>query len=134
MLIFKVLKKVYSKIFPTKKLDKLVCEENPDKASEIIYDKLVSNEPCMIGRFGSTELNMIINYLGIIDSKNSVWRFLNGESQPWWWEKNRMLQMQNWSGFFPPTEKKIENCKEHSALVKQNFIKASYVCFMTFIL
>lgn len=110
--ILKLLKRIYSKIFPTKKLDKLVCEENPDKASEIIYDKLVSNEPCMIGRFGSTELNMIINYLGIIDSKNSVWRYLNGESQPWWWEKNRMLQMQNWSGFFPPTEKKIETfCK-----------------------
>lgn len=110
--ILKLLKRIYSKIFPTKKLDKLVCEENPDKASEIIYDKLVSNEPCMIARFGAFELNTVVNYLGIIHEKKSAWKYIKGDGLSWWWNKKLFYHMSNNAGFFTPTEEKIETfCK-----------------------
>jgi hypothetical protein len=35
-------------------------------------------------------------------------KYVKGETPPWWWEKSIILQMQNWSGFFPPEIDKIE--------------------------
>jgi len=35
-------------------------------------------------------------------------KYIKGESLAWWWNDSTMEQMQRWSGFFPPTEVKIE--------------------------
>lgn len=104
----KVLRKLYSKIFGNYKLTILPKEEDPDKASEIIYDLLSSDKPCMIARFGSTELSALVNYLGVNSKKHSVISYIRGMQPEWWWNKNIMNQMQQWSGFFPPTPENMQ--------------------------
>lgn len=61
----------------------------------------------MIGRLGSTELGTLQNYLGIRDSRKQYFKYISGNCEQWWWNKNLMQQMQNWSGFFPPDEKHL---------------------------
>ena len=87
-------------------------EEDPNKASEMISSLLSSDSPCMIARFGSTELSAIVNYLGVNSKKHSVLKFIKGEQPEWWWNKNIMKQMQEWSGFFPPTPENMQKFGE----------------------
>jgi len=103
----KILRKLYFKI--TNKQKSLpICIKDEDNASTLIYEKLISNEPLMIARFGSTELINITNYISIKNPKyHNPLMFVKGETPPWWWQENVMLQLQNWSGFFPPTKEKI---------------------------
>lgn len=108
----KTLRKIYSKLFVSYKLPILEREEDPNKASEMISSLLSSDSPCMIARFGSTELSAIVNYLGVNSKKHSVLKFIKGEQPEWWWNKNIMKQMQEWSGFFPPTPENMQKFGE----------------------
>lgn len=105
--LLKALRKAYARCLGGYKLPPLQRETNPDKVSEMIYNLLTDDKPCMIARFGSTELSAIVNYLGVINPEHSAWKFIKGEHQEWWWNKNIMNQMQQWSGFFPPTEEML---------------------------
>lgn len=136
--VLKVLRKLYAKAFGGYQLPPLERVEDPNKASEMIYNLLVSDKPCMIARFGSTEMSAIINYLGIISKNHSVLNFIKGKQPEWWWNKNIMRQMQQWSGFFPPTpenmqkfgELMLEDAKEVDILgswLKQEFLLNSYM-------
>ncbi len=62
----------------------------------------------MIARFGSTELETLVNYLGVKQQDKNIWNYIKGHRLPWWWNHNILNQMQMWSGFFPPTIEKIE--------------------------
>lgn len=104
----KVLRKLYAKTFGSYKLPALQREEDPNKASEKIHDLLSSNKPCMIARFGSTEMLALVNYLGVNSKKHSILNYIKGEQPEWWWNKNVMNQMQQWSGFFPPTPENMQ--------------------------
>ena len=76
-------------------------------SSDMIYDLLVSDKPCMIARYGSTELYCLSNYLGIRQGwKNSI-RFIQGRAEPWWWAPERVYNMRDFSGFFPIDEPSI---------------------------
>lgn len=108
----KVLRKLYAKIFGSYKLPSLQREEDPDKISGMIYELLASDRPCMIARFGSTELTAIVNYLGVISPSHSILKYIQGQSPEWWWNKNIMNQMQQWSGFFPPTSDNMQRFGE----------------------
>lgn len=128
ILILKSLRKIYSKIFPLKKIENFSCEKNPDKASEIIYQQLISDEPCMIARFGAFELNTVVNYLGIMNEKKSVWKYIKGDDLPWWWNKKLFYHMTNNAGFFPTTEEKIETfCKLILEDIKQLDVLGSWL-------
>ena len=107
-LILKLLRKLYGKVLGVKPLPIPDCEQDPDKAAQIIYNQLMDDQPCMIARFGSTELSMMVNYLGIKNANKNIFKYIQGKTLPWWWEKNWMQQMERWSGFFPPTPKKIQ--------------------------
>lgn len=104
----KVLRKLYEKAFDTKALKKPECDQDPDSVSQKIYDALMADEPCMIARFGSTELTCLCNYRGTKQHENKIFDYIKGNAQPWWWDPNIMNQMQKWSGFFPPTVDKLE--------------------------
>ena len=105
--VLKVLRRSYFAAYGKITL-KPECEQDPDKASQIIYNALMSNEPCMIARFGSTELLCLKNYLGIKNNKGKYIDYIKGNAQAWWWEENIIYQMQQWSGFFPAKKDKIE--------------------------
>lgn len=108
----KVLRKLYGKAFGVYQLPPLQCEKNPDKASEMIYNLLTNDKPCMIARFGSTEMSAIINYIGVNTKHHSIVKFIQGKQPEWWWNKNIMNQMQQWSGFFPPNPENMQRFGE----------------------
>jgi hypothetical protein len=108
ILALKSIRKVYSTLINGANALQPVCIQDPNVASKIIYDALMADNPCMIARFGSTELTCLANYVGVHHEKGQYLNFVTGKSGSWWWEKNILKQMQQWSGFFPPTETKIE--------------------------
>ena len=87
-----------------KPLDK---EMNPDIASDIIYETLNSENPCMISRFGSVEILCAYNYLGIYKYKHNWWKYITDKSPQFWWNKVGLQSMQNNAGFFPLEEEYI---------------------------
>jgi len=105
IIALKVLRKLYRIVF--KPNNSLKCEMDPQIASQLLFDALVSEKPCMIARFGATELTCMINYLGVYNGSN-IFGYIKGVSGAWWWENSILQQMQNWSGFFPPKIDKIE--------------------------
>ena len=65
----------------------VICDRgitNPDEVSEVIYQLLETKKPCMIARFGSTELYALTNYLGIIAPNHSIWKYIQGKQSEWW--------------------------------------------------
>lgn len=99
-------RKVYRNHFKRKK-ELTNSEHDPQVASNKIFDLLNSAKPCMIARFGSTEYYNLINYLSIKKGPQSIIGFIKDEIPDWWWNKSLNQQLQEWSGFFPPTEEKI---------------------------
>lgn len=112
ILTLKTLRKLYAKAFGDYQLPPPRREEDPGKASDMIYNLLVQDKPCMIARFGSTELSALVNYLGVNAPKHSIIKYIKGEQPEWWWNKNIMNQMQQWSGFFPPTPENMQRFGE----------------------
>ncbi len=109
--ILKLLRKGYLKVL-SQKQEKPLCEQDADLVSLWIIESLSSDSPCMIARFGSTEMICLSNYTGIAYSQHKIGKYLLGKGEPWWWEESIFKQMQMWSGFFPPTQQAIEQfCK-----------------------
>lgn len=104
-IVLKGIRRIYIKMFPVECTSS--SEKDPENASDMIYQLLSKGEPCMIARFGSTELSCIVNYIGITAAHRSVIKYVRGQQPQWWWNRNIMLQMKNWSGFFPATEEKL---------------------------
>lgn len=109
ILIFtlKSLRKIFVRIAHTN-LTKPQRENNPEVISQLIYNTLMSDQPCMIARFGSTELSALVNYLGIKSPTHSYIKYIQGKQPEWWWNKNIISQMQQWSGFFPSNPKNLQ--------------------------
>lgn len=103
----KALRKLYLHYNPQKTIG-ISCESNPDIISQLIYKQLTQDSPCMIARFGSTELSALVNYLGVNATTHSYIKYIKGEQPEWWWNKNIMNQMQQWSGFFPTTAENMQ--------------------------
>lgn len=76
-------------------------ENDPDKASNMIYNLLNNEKPCMIARFGAFELNIVLNYLFIKSTSHSIIKYIKDEQPQWWWNEKLMKSMQNNAGFFP---------------------------------
>ena len=106
--ILKILRKLYAKAFGGCQLPPLQREEDPDKASDIIYNLLMQDKPCMIARFGAFELATIANYLGIQSKEHSIWKYIRSEQEQWWWNKKLISYMQSNAGFFPSTPENLQ--------------------------
>jgi hypothetical protein len=108
--IIKVIREIYTFFFsaaqPKNKREEF--DSSPNSVSKAIISVLTSENPCMIARFGSTELSCIHNYLGIVSGKKKYLKYIQGKCPPFWWEENIRNQMLNWSGFFPPSKEKLE--------------------------
>lgn len=81
IITLKALRKLYTKTFGGYQLPPLQREEDPDKASEMIYNLLSGDKPCMIARFGANELNAVINYLGVNAKNIQFGNLSRGDSQ-----------------------------------------------------
>lgn len=104
----KVFQKLYLKIFKSKELILLPCEQDPHKASQLIFDALTSDKPRMIGRFGAFELATLVNYLGVKKANKNPIKYIQGKELQWWWNSSLIKSMNTNAGFFPPSINKIE--------------------------
>ncbi len=104
--LIKLSRKIYIKIFGFSKIV-FPQEKDPDKVSDIIYDLLANDKPCMISRYGANELSIVCNYIGIQNTRYSIRKFIQGNALEWWWNKGKMHAMEQNAGFFPPTEEKL---------------------------
>lgn len=77
-----------------------------------IRELLEGDNPCMIARSANTELNAVVNYLGVKYSPHSLWKFITWQTFQWWWSPVWMRNMQRNAGFFPPTEEAISKFAE----------------------
>ena len=105
--IFKSISKIVFKIFPRKRVA-LNRETNADKSAQLIYTLLMSDKPVMIARYGSTELMCMVNYLGVKRGKPNLFRYFLGNELDWWWKESSLNQIEQWSGFFPPSVENVE--------------------------
>jgi len=87
---------------------------NKEYSNELIYQMLIDNKPCMIARFGSSELEILTNYLGIKypNKYKSVNKFIKGKNPAWWWEQIKVNHFKTNAGFFPnDTNEIIQFCE-----------------------
>lgn len=72
-------------------------------AQQLIKDYLSNNKPCMIARFGSVELQSIVDYLYPATFKNVI-PFIKGKIPSWGYAPSTVRTMRINAGFFPSTE------------------------------
>jgi len=122
--ILKLLKRTHYKIIPDDSAFGRNWKMFPNKeyASGLISGALLSSAPTMIARLGSTELQCMVNYLGVKQPEKykSLKGYVTNQTPPWWWNTASVAQMQNWSGFFPPHIDKIEQFCEMMIADLQN--------------
>ena len=85
---------------------------DPDKASDIIYKHLSSDTPCMIARYGGSELYSVTNYLGVQKGWNGALDFICAKQDPYWWIAKRLRNLSNNAGFFPIEEWSLKRYSE----------------------
>ena len=107
IITLKALRKIFGKLFKPESSTYDRGITDPDKVSEQIYNLLASGKPCMIARYGSTEMLAITNYLGVTAKHHSALKYIQGKQFAWWWEDNVKDQMTRWSGFFPSTDENL---------------------------
>lgn len=108
--IIKLLYPLRAWVSPGKK-SRLVYDCMGEQAAEMIARKLVSDKPCMIGRFGATEL---AGMMCVRDIESTLplwlkyWKVLRGEMRTTnRWNKRIRQHMADWSGFFPLTDEAL---------------------------
>ncbi len=107
--VLKAIRKVYQKTVGFEIQSKPECILDADLASQVIYDALTSDKPCMIGRFGSNELLCLTTYLGVRENNRNILSYISGKSSAWWWNEQNLVNMNVVAGFFPPTIKNFEH-------------------------
>lgn len=101
------IRKRYIKRFPpTEPIYDIDRDVIPDRVAQKIYEILISENPCMIARFGSVEIGCVCNYLAI--QKPNLSKYIQGTRDPWWWTEETIYYMKNNAGFFSPTEENLE--------------------------
>jgi hypothetical protein len=113
--LIRLAKKSY-RLISAKKYELPVCDTNRQSANDKIYNLLIANEPCMIARFGTTELITINNYTCITSSQSylkKIWSYISDNTHtPWWYQENFHF-LEVYSGVFPPTEETSVNFAKH---------------------
>ncbi len=77
------------------------------ETQRLIHDMLISDKPCMIARFGSVELQAVVDYLYPPTMKNAM-LFVKGEIPSWGYAPSTLRTMQINAGFFPPTKPMLD--------------------------
>lgn len=112
--VIRGLKHGYRK-FTNKKFPNPVCECNRQKANDMIYKRLETGKPCMIARFGTTEINCINNYLCVHRDRpylKKCWDYITDYTHTPWWNEDHFKIMSIYSGIFPVCQDTAERFSE----------------------
>ena len=77
-------------------------------AQDCIRKMLLSDEPCMIARFGSVELQAVVDYLNPPILRNAT-RFVRGKVPSWGYAPSTIRTMHINAGFFPATKNMLDH-------------------------
>lgn len=113
-IIVRVLRKCYACISGTQYLPP-DCECDRQVSNDLIYDLLKEGNPCMIARFGTTEINCINNYLCVHGKETYVKRifnFITDKTHTPWWNTDHFQTMSIYSGIFPVCQDTAEKFSE----------------------
>lgn len=105
-IILRGLRKTYRIVFKTHPV-MLPFENDPDRASEIIYKLLVGEKPCMVTRFGSVELQVVSNWKSVSQSDHNILKYIKGEEFQWWWNDHVIDFFKKNAGFFSSSMQNI---------------------------
>lgn len=112
--IIKGLRKVYKKIFRNS-FPNPPCEKDRQKSNDLILELLQTDKPCMISRFGTGEIGILVNYLAVHANQNLFRRSLdyitNNKGLPWW-DKLVYKSMRLNAGIFPENIDTLERFSE----------------------
>jgi hypothetical protein len=114
----RVLKKTY-RFFSKKKFSEPLCDTNRQSANTKLYNLLTQDEPCMIARFGTTEIITVNNYMCITSPKNyfkKLFDYITDKTHTPWWQTDNFHFLEIYSGVFPPTQ-------ESSVKFSQRYLK-----------
>lgn len=93
-----------------------VCDCDRQSSNDKIYNLLVADNPCMISRFGTTEINCINNYICVMDKSSSylkrIFNYISDKTHTPWWNKDIFQKLYVLSGVFPPTQETAEKFSE----------------------
>jgi hypothetical protein len=103
-----VLRSLYRRISGPQLVARPECIRDPDLAAAEIRSLLEGPAPAMIARFGSSELQCLVNYSGVNAARWSVSDYVRGRSPPRWWDPKLLRRMYRNAGFFPPTAAAVE--------------------------
>ena len=113
-LIIRILRKVYRGITRKHFLPPM-CDCDRQSSNDKIYQLLSLGEPCMIARFGTTEINCINNYLMVNSSKSFVrkcYEYIVDNTHTPWWNTKHFHTMSIFSGIFPEGQDIAERFSE----------------------
>ena len=114
----KFLRRLYTTVVDNKHVTKKTFSfVDLELASNLIYETLSKNNPCMIARVGANESGIISNYLGI-KLNSSCKDFIAGKNPAWWWDKRIFKPFNKGAGFFPM---KIELIEKYCELCLDDF-------------
>lgn len=108
--VIRALRKCYRILLSTDFLPP-ICDCNRQSSNDTIYDLLASGKPCMIARFGTTEINCINNYLTVHSPKPFIakcWDYISGNTHTPWWNTAHFHTMSIYSGIFPEGQETAE--------------------------
>lgn len=80
------------------------CDCDRQSSNDTIYALLASGKPCMISRFGTTEINCVNNYLCIHRDEPFLKKccdYITDYTHTPWWNTDHFRYMNLWSGIFP---------------------------------
>lgn len=107
--ILKGMRKLYAifTLHPFKKGRNWTMFSNKEYSNNLIFNHLMDDKPCMISRFGSVELGILVNYLGVTRRERSILKYIIGQSPEWWWNNSLLNAFHKNAGFFPVTDQNV---------------------------
>lgn len=117
-IIIRVVRKAY-RIIMRRKFYAPECDCDRQSSNDKIYELLASGKPCMIARFGTTEINCINNYLCVHSRKSyyrRIWEYITDNTHTPWWYEDHFKTMSIYSGIFPVCQNTAEKFSERYLL------------------
>lgn len=93
------------------------CEIDRQFVNDRMSSLLNNDAPCMISRFGTTELNCINNYLCVHGGGSyfgRVFQYITENTHTPWWNEDHFQTMNLYSGIFPPSKDTSERFSERN--------------------
>lgn len=109
---FNATRRIHKTCLGQYKLPQPIPNRNPAFANKKIYDLLCSDKPCMIGRFGSNEIESTVFTRNRKYYKYDILNYARGKSDIWWYPQKTISRMYYNAGFFSPTTEQLDKFGE----------------------